>query len=266
MQWFLPTFHGDISLVEREPGLTILKVTHVTPSERVALEILRKRALSRPWGSSPWATPEEFIPLDSPTYLEATGGVEVPLDAKLSTVRDFLAKQLKPTRKLVNAVVFKDGAIAEVAFTEPGEGPEPEPPAPAPAPPETTPKPSRSPRAGATVANPTQGCPPPDFEYAEIRAAIVLEHFLTQDQIRDFRTYNRFVSVGVDTGHRYMLTSRLRRNELRSYAGRSLFDLDEGRAYCVHDWTIPAAEELLSLHVLLSLPGRESYLRAIPDA
>lgn len=179
------------------------------------------------------------------------------LDAKLSAVRDFLARELKPTRKLVNAVVFKDDTMAEAVFTEPGNEPEPAalPPPPAPA----------APRAGVTVAQPTQGCPAPDFVQAEIRAAIVLEHFLTQGQIQDFRTHNRFVSTGVDTGHRYMLTSRSRRDQLGSYGGRSLFDLDEGRAYCVHDWTIPAAEELLCLHVLLSLPGRESYLREIPD-
>jgi hypothetical protein len=234
-------------------------VTKVTSSERTALAKLREKALASSWGSTPWASPEQFIPLDSPTYIEATGGVEVVLAAKLSTVRNFLARQLKPTRKLVNAVVFKDDTMAEATFSEPGEGPEPEVPPPPRAP-------SPTPRAGVTVANPTQGCPPPDFDHAEIRAAIVLEHFLTPGQIEDFREYNRFVSVGADTGHRYMLTSRLRRDQLRSHGGRSLFDLDEHRAYCVHDWTIPAAEELLSLHVLLSLPGRESYLRAIPDA
>lgn len=187
--------------------------------------------------------------------------MEVPLDAKLATVRDFLARQLKPTRKLVNAVVFKDGSMAELAFTEPpAESPEAEvsPPAPARAP-------SPTPRAGSTVANPTRGCPPPDFDQADIRAAIVLENFLSGAQVQDFRIQNRFISTGADTGHRYMITSRLRRDQLAMYGGRSLYDLDERRAYCVHDWSIPAAEELLALHVLLSLPGREAYLRAIPE-
>jgi hypothetical protein len=34
---------------------------------------------------------------------------------------------------------------------------------------------------------------------------------------------------------------------------------------CVHDWQVPAAEELLSLFVHLQLPGCETYVRAIPD-
>ena len=33
------------------------------------------------------------------------------------------------------------------------------------------------------------------------------------------------------------------------------------RALCVHDWVVPAPEEMLSLHLLLQLPGWESYLR-----
>jgi hypothetical protein len=115
------------------------------------------------------------------------------------------------------------------------------------------------------VAQPTRGCPAPDFSQADIRAAIVLEHFLTQQQREDFRTYNRFITTGADTGHRYMLTSRLRKDQLRKYGNRTLFDLDEDRAYCVHDWLIPAAEELLALHIFVGLPGREAYLRAIPD-
>ena len=38
-----------------------------------------------------------------------------------------------------------------------------------------------------------------------------------------------------------------------------------GRAFCVHDWTVPASEEMLALHLFLTMPGREHYLRDIPD-
>jgi len=114
-----------------------------------------------------------------------------------------------------------------------------------------------------TVAQPTLGCPAPNFTQADIRANAVLEAFLNPEQIEDFRIYNRFISTGATTGHRYMLTSRRQQGELDKYSGRSLFDLDEDRAFCVHDWTIPAAEELLTLHLFLQ--RRESYLRAIPE-
>lgn len=36
---------------------------------------------------------------------------------------------------------------------------------------------------------------------------------------------------------------------------------DEGVAYCVHDWSVPAAEEMLAIHLLLKLPGYEGELR-----
>jgi len=49
-----------------------------------------------------------------------------------------------------------------------------------------------------------------------------------------------------------------------AHTTRSLFDVDEHMAYCVHDWEVPAAEEMLALHAFLSVPGLESYLRAIP--
>lgn len=227
-----------------------------------------------PFGCKPWATADAFATLDSPAYLEASGGVEVELDVDLETARNYLARQLKPDRKLVNAVLFKDGTLTEAAFTEPAadgadEAAEPRvlasaaPPPPAAAPP--SPEPSRRAVAGTTVAVPTRGCPAPNFSAAELRAAHVLSHFLTPEQLTDFRRYNRFISIGATTGHRYMLTSRFRQAELGKFGGRSLYDLDEQCAYCVHDWTVPAAEELLGLHVFLQLPGKESFLREIAE-
>ena len=80
----------------------------------------------------------------------------------------------------------------------------------------------------------------------------------------DFERHQRFVVIGADTGHRYMLTSRHARDELAHYH-RTLFDLDEHIPLCVHDWQVPAAEELLSLCIHLQLPGCETYVRSIPD-
>jgi hypothetical protein len=84
--------------------------------------------------------------------------------------------------------------------------------------------------------------------------------FLDDDQAEDFEDRNAFVSIGVETGHRYMVTSRHARDQLATWR-RQLYDLDEGRPYCVHDYAVPAAEEMLALHLLLQIPGRESYLR-----
>ena len=118
--------------------------------------------------------------------------------------------------------------------------------------------------AAVTVAQPTQGCPAPDFEAVELRANRVLEAFLTPQQLYDFRTENAFLSIGSDTGHKYVITSRNAPSKLMAHH-RSLFDLTEGNPYCVHDWTVPAAEEMLTLALFVQTPGREAYVRSIPD-
>lgn len=216
---------------------------NLSPNEERALKLLRDKALRNLWGLKPWTTAEEFRSLESPTYRTAAG-VEIRLRAPLKNVQKFLVKALKPDRILLDVIKYEDGTLAE------------------PTPPSDKPK---KPKAGTTVAKPVVGCPAPDFSPAEIRATRVLEQFLNPEQIEDFRNLNRFVTIGADTGHRYMLTSRLRRDQLGNFAGRSVYDLDEHRAYCVHDWEVPAAEELLALHLFLSLPTREAYLRSIPE-
>ena len=67
------------------------------------------------------------------------------------------------------------------------------------------------------------------------------------------------VVVGADSGHRYVLTSRQASAErLAKVDGRSVFDLNRGHAVCVHDWVVPAAEELLELKLFLELEGHEA--------
>ena len=54
-----------------------------------------------------------------------------------------------------------------------------------------------------------------------------------------------------------------RQNRVREIP--ALYDLDERRPWCVHDWDVPAPEEMLGLLVHLSIPGREKYLRDLPE-
>ena len=62
-----------------------------------------------------------------------------------------------------------------------------------------------------------------------------------------------------------VVTSRNAPDELKNFGARCVFDLDENRSYCVHDYDIPAEEELLTLHCLLSVPGYENWARAMRD-
>lgn len=117
-----------------------------------------------------------------------------------------------------------------------------------------------------TVKEPIRGCPAPDFAAIRRRASRVLKAFLTPAQVEDFERYNRFIVKGADTGHQYMVTSRNAPDQLNRFGGRTVFDLTDGRALCVHDWDVPAEEEMLSLACLLQLPGREGWVRTLPDA
>lgn len=195
---------------------------------------------------------------------------ETKIDAPLAKVSIALAKALKVGRQVVSVVRFTDGKFEEVTEATfdaaPPDGPDgPDGPdvkgvkGEIVAPPSLVAE-AEKPAVAASVAAPVRGCPAPDFVNAELKAIEVLSNFLTPEQLDDFQRYNRFVTRGADTGHRYMVTSRHAHDELATF-GRTLYDLDENQALCVHDWVVPAAEEMLSLHLLLQLPEWEKYLR-----
>jgi len=209
--------------------------------------------------SSPWVTPAEIASVD----LGSLKDQSFLLRAPISKVQGFLQKTLKPHRKQLSAVRFTNGRIEELTeATLATIDAQPEPVV-AEAKPEPVKKPE--PERAVTVSQPVLGCPAPDFDEVEVRATRVLKAFLAHDQIADFERRQQFVAIGGDTGHRYLLTSRNSRRALRGVSGRSLFDMDENIALCVHDWEVPASEELLALFVHISIPGLEKYVRAIPD-
>lgn len=297
--WYLPTFYGDIRLEGGKESATTVIYDKLSPWEVEAMLSLRERAVTPKWGRKPWASLSEF-PVPS-----ETGSGEIQLDAPIEDVQKLLSKALKPGRILVTAVRFADGVVEEkrdALAPYRKEGDTTEPPTLAPNEKAATVEEQPSPVAAAalkavTVAAPVIGCPPPDFEEADVRATRVLEAFLMEDQLEDFRRYGQFLSLGHETGHRYLITSRNAPRRLARVSGRSLYDLDEpkvesgaaiirrvnagghlvdadpfagngehwGRAFCVHDWTVPASEEMLALHLFLTMPGREHYLRNIPE-
>lgn len=216
MQFYVPSFYGDIRLTSQDKTTTLVRVSKASPTEKEALASLREK-----WSSIP-------SKVDDVTFSIA---------APLSKVQRAISKALKPSRMIVAAVTCKDGKIEEVREEIPAEA-----------------------KSGVALAAPARGCPHPEFEKAHHRATEVLMEFLDPQQLRDYETRNQFVSVGAETGHRYLLTSR---NALGD-GMRSFYDLDEKRFFCVHDWYVPAPEELLALHMFLKLPGRESYLRELP--
>ena len=240
---FIPSFYGDIRVIDIDSHWCGLVTEKVTIVEKQVLGSLEVTARKKGW-------------INTKDSLLGREG-EVKLHAPLKKVVAEITKLLKPTRKLVSAVRIANGKIEEIheqSFNEPKSIAA------------LTPYRERVevlPRAAVatTVAVPTIGCPAPDFVKAELKAREVLEHFLDPQQIADFQHYNRFISTSF-IGHRYMITSRHARSELANYR-RSLYDLDEHRPICAHDWSVPAAEEMLAFHVLLQLPGYEDHLRRL---
>lgn len=217
---------------------------------------LRVRAVKSTLTSKPWAEDKDFLMLGNAAY-RSKEGLTIQLAAKIADVQEVLAKGLKPQRKLLTAVRFTDGKIEETRQVQDADAKVVELPVREPEKPQ--------PVAAVTVAKPVVGCPMPVFQEADVRASRVLEAFLDEDQIKDYRKLGAFVTVGVDSGHRYLVANRERPNMLKKCGGRQLYDLEEDRALCIHDWSVPPPEEMLALHLLLSIPGQEQYIRTLPE-
>ena len=251
LTWFIPSFYGDIRLQAAGKKECVVIAEQLTTQERKTLEELQKLALRKGW--------VEKGTLLVPTESAKSTQVKVPIEK----VAKLIAKALKPGKQLVSAVKFGNGRMEEVhesTFTVSGATEEKR---------ERKPKsetePAPAPARATTVAAPTRGCPAPDFDPATLRAREVLMSFLDEGQREDFIKHNRFITFGATTGHRYMVTSRHARAQLERFGGRSLYDLDEQRAICTHDWDVPAEEEMHALNVLVQLPGHEQWIRDLPD-
>jgi hypothetical protein len=213
---------------------TLLEWENLSPSERVAMAMIAKK-----------------FAVD----VEAKRG-ELMLPRPLSKVQPMVARAMKPGRALLSAVVYRDGMVEEVH-----QGPY------------RTPARSgtseiavvKEAEAAVTVAQPTKGCPVPEFERADVRATRILRTFLSPSQLGDFDRTQSFVVTGADSARLYILTSRQAPpDRLARVEGRSVYCVDTKAAICVHDWTVPAAEELLELALFLGLPGRETYACSLP--
>jgi hypothetical protein len=233
--WYIPSFYGDLRL-ERSGTGTNLSWVNVTPTERKVLQSLLAHAVTKGWAKD--------------TEHDLTKGSLV-LSTELVKVQKFVVKALKPGRQTVDFVQFSDGKVEEIRHGElpPASDKDLESMVPLP-----------TPSKGVSVAKPTLGCPEPNLVKAELRAREVLFAFLNDEQTNDFKKRNAFVTEGAGTGHRYIVTSRHARDQL-AQTRRQLYDLDERQPYCVHDYSVPAAEEMLALHLLLQSPEHERYLR-----
>lgn len=279
LRWYLPTFHGDVLLERKTEQSTVLRVYELTDLEEKALEALRKRACHSPFLGKPWTTEKEFASLTDPKY-RTHEGLSITLQAPIEDVEHVLRKHLNPKgRKLFSAVKFSNGEVEKLY----GSLPVPEKPDSyrinAKAVGDDEPKkdePKKEPEVAATVKQPVIGCPVPEFPEADIRASRALLAFLSARQRDEYLRFGAFVTTGRDTGHRYLVRNREAPFRMKAEHGKiwslsggpfnGLYDLDESHALCVHDYDVPPPEEMLAIHLCLSLPGYESYVRNLPHA
>ncbi len=274
--WYFPSNYGDIRLEDINKGEKTRVIWYkLTAQEALAMEALRK---SSTHGIRKWATKKDWDKVGNDIFQAgALPEYHIDLKAPLSKVAKQLTKVLRPDRKTVHVMRIGQGKIEEIRtedFEEPVTSSDPEGDVlPFRKEAEEAPEETALAKTGTddapvkvtTVKKPTVGCPAPSFEQVKLRATRVLQAFLTPEQVDDFNRHQRFITVGGDTGHRYMLTSRNAPQELAHYGGRGVYDLDEERAYCVHDFGVPAEEELLTFHSFLSLPGYENWIRGMPE-
>lgn len=262
LTWYLPSLYGDIRLESLAKEKTKLTIFGLSAQEKVAMTALIREAEKDRVLNGPWLPAMSHL-LD----LDSTKEQTVELRAKISQVQKVLTKHLKPKREQVSVVKFGDGKMQEMTervieqLEEASSTKSPSNTSQAPSPSRALALATASPVA-ATVAEPYRGCPEPDFAQAEVRAHMVLRAFLTPEQIEDYERTGSFISIGADTGHRYVISSRHSRTQLAKYT-RSLYDIEEAMPYCVHDWEVPSGEEVLALHLFLGVPGREMFLRGI---
>ncbi len=252
LTWYLPSLFGDIALKSIDKKKTEVNFKGLSPQERIAMEVLLKKAATPGAMQDPWADKNELEKVD----LESMAEQSFVLGAGIAAVQKVLSKPLKPMRKQLSVVRFANGTIEEINSSNIGlleaAG-------------EETSHKEKKPRVAASVAQPVRGCPTPDFDEAEVRATRVLKEFLNADQIADFNERQQFIVQGADTGHHYLLTSRhAPRRRFVHEVCRVVHDLDGGEDLCVHDWEVPAAEELLGMALHLQLPEQERFVRGLP--
>lgn len=251
--------------------MTQVEICKLTPAELRAVQALKDHSISPGLFKAVWATEADWRRIVAAFEVGSSAVHTIDLEAPIARVERVITKALRRDRKVVTVASCKPGEFVEIhadvpdepahgtsPHREPAPGPKDEQAAP------SRPKEAPKPAAAVSVQQPVIGCPAPDFVNAQVRASEVLRTFLRPEQIADFERRQQFVTVGGYTGHRYAITSRHARSAL-ALNRRTVYDLDERRAFCVHDWEIPPAEEMLTMHLLLSLPQYEPYIRGLGE-
>jgi len=267
-QWFIPSWYGDIRLQIIDDAHTRVEVTKLSQAELGALHALKKRSLQGGIIRKKWATEKAWDSMPNEAFAAGRSTTHhVTLKAPITQIESFLTRQLRGVSDTVSVMITDRGSLYEIKAEDrvtdtnvvpfrraaPGGDADVE-----------EEKPKEKPVAATTVRKPAIGCPAPNFEDTIVRATQVLKTFLTSEQVEDYEHHQKFVTIGGASGRRYLLTSR-HALSTHGYSSRTVRDIDRDRELCVHDWGLPAPEELLAMHLMLSMPEYEGYINGLGD-
>lgn len=239
MRWFVPSWNGDFRLVEGSKEDACELIVHKpTTLERKILGDFFAHARKKKWTN--WDA-------EIPTSANDDKWTLV-LEGPLAKVAPSLVKFITPKKQTITAVKFKDGHMEVVEGSDTRQVMANE-----------TAVETAVAKAGAeaavTAKAPNRGCPD-CVEAPRSPAAEVLETFLTNDQLRDWRKWGCFEAVGSHSKHTYLVSHR--HSKFAAKWSRMVYDLTAKHPICVYDWTVPPEEETLA--VKLFLEHRESMV------
>lgn len=273
MKWYLPSWNGDVRLVDAGKGRTVLVVIEPTEDERKALARFQGECRKRQWwrgdldfdvpvgkneagfdlDASVWDVGPVLVRAmrgDNPAVLTAvkfdTGGVETAAGTSIDL--QALADKIAEEERKKTASEKPEKHASDGAYRDGEKKPKKE------APKKEEKKPEAE--AAATVKRPTPSCPaciPGSIEPARE----VLLSFLTDEQHEEWAKHRRIVVQGHLSGARYLISHRHSPQAQRQ--GRICYDLDSRAVVHFHDTSVPPEEEVLAAKLILE--HREPWLR-----
>ncbi len=241
--WYIPSSTGDFRLEQHADDALkcLLTVEDPTPDELKKLGNFLAKARQRKW-------------IDKALGISGTGRTELVVDTTIAKAGPILAGSAMPGRGTLTAVRSEKGTLMCVADeTEPEAVEEA-------VSDEAKDKDKDKPKAevATTVRRPTTCCPNPIAVEGPLkRSSRVLREFCTPSQWRSWVSDGVLYCLGGMTGIRYRICHR--EHPLAAEQGKICRDVEHGVTLHFWDWSIPPAEEVLA--VKLMLENRESWLR-----
>ena len=231
-KWYHPNWAGDFRLEANGEDHCLLKVSDPTLDEISKLGAFLEKCRKKDWIGAAIGLPEKF---DGEHIVE----IKAPVN-KAGRILVGRGKGVK-RKDLLTVVKSVDGQLSYAVSDE-----------------EELRQVVEAEKADKAVSNKraTLSCPHP-ISGPDIRASEVLREFCTQRQWDDWNTYGFLIAYGKLTGHPYRICHR--HSLLARRQGKITKDLKDGAIIHAYDWSLPPAEEVLSLK--LQLEHVEHWIR-----